>query len=361
MNSSTPVVTIHPYFQVHAGKLDAFKSLLAACIEQTRSEPRCLNYEFTAHDHEFFCREAYVGAEGALAHLANISALLGELLKVSDLARLEIHGPPEEIEKLKGPMEGLKPTWFTTTHGIERRLVATVLNALAKRELLDTRGGRVSEEAVSAFANGFRGRVIRPGDADYDEARKIWNATVDKRPGLIAQCSGVADVIAAVNFARENSLLVAVRGGGHNVGGRALCDGGIVIDLSRMRAVLVDPVNRTARAQGGATLGDVDRETHVHGLAVPAGVVSKTGIAGLTLGGGVGWLVRKHGLSCDNVVSFEVVTADGKLVIASATEHPDLFWALRGGGGNFGIVTSFEFRAHPVNIVLGGMVVHPRE
>jgi FAD/FMN-containing dehydrogenase len=361
MSQSTPVVSIHPYFKVHAGKLEAVKAVLAACVETTRKEPRCLNYEFTVNDQEIFCRESYVGAEGVLAHLGNITPLLGEVLKLADLTRLEIHGPPAEIEKLKGPMAAMKPTWFTTTLGVERLLVATVLGKLMNRALTNTKGAPVSEEAMAKFAAGFRGQLVRPGDADYDAARKIWNATVDKKPGLIARCSGVADVIAAVNFARENDLLVAVRGGGHNVGGRALCDGGIVIDLSRMKAVLVDPRNRTARVQGGATLGDVDRETHVHGLAVPAGVVSKTGIAGLTLGGGVGWLVRKHGLTCDNVISFEVVTAEGRLITASATENPDLFWALRGGGGNFGVVTSFEFRVHPVNIVLGGLVIHPRD
>ena len=156
-------------------------------------------------------------------------------------------------------------------------------------------------------------------------------------------------------------MLVAVRGGGHNVAGRALCDDGIVIDLSGMKAVFVDPATATVRVQGGATLGDVDRETHAYGLAVPAGVVSRTGIAGLTLGGGVGWLVRKYGLTCDNLLSFEVVTADGAVVTASAEENADLFWALRGGGGNFGIVTSFLYRAHPVSTVLGGLIVHPRD
>ena len=156
---------------------------------------------------------------------------------------------------------------------------------------------------------GLAGRMIRPTDADYDGARRIWNAAIDRHPGLIARCLGVADVIHAVKFASENDLLVAVRGGGHNVAGRALCDNGIVVDLSSMRGVLVDPKTRTVRVQGGATLGDLDRETHLHGLAVPVGVVSKTGVAGLTLGGGVGWLVRKHGLSCDNVISFELVTA----------------------------------------------------
>jgi FAD/FMN-containing dehydrogenase len=171
----------------------------------------------------------------------------------------------------------------------------------------------------------------------------------------------VADVVDAVDFARENELLVAVRGGGHNVGGRALCDDGMVIDLSRMKGIHVDAKNHTARVQAGATLGDVDRETHLYGLAVPTGVVSATGIAGLTLGGGVGWLVRKYGLTCDNVLSFDIVTAVGKLLTANAEDNGDLFWALRGGGGNFGVVTSFEYCLHPVSTVLGGMIVYPRD
>jgi FAD/FMN-containing dehydrogenase len=219
----------------------------------------------------------------------------------------------------------------------------------------------VSHDRIEGFRTVFRGEVIQSGDAGYETARKIWNASIDKRPGIIARCSGVADVVAAVNFARESELLVAVRGGGHNVAGRALCDDGIVIDLSGMKGIRVDARNHTARVQGGATLGDVDRETHVFGLAVPAGVVSKTGIAGLTLGGGVGWLVRKYGLTCDNVISFDIVTADGKARVASANENDDLFWALRGGGGNFGVVTSFEFRAHPVSTVLGGLIIYPRD
>lgn len=231
---------------------------------------------------------------------------------------------------------------------------------MTSHKLTNIKGATVRPDSIEAFRDGFWGEVIRPNDAAYETARKIWNASIDKHPGIIARATGVADVITAVNFARENNLLVAVRGGGHNVGGRALCDGGIVIDLSRMKGIHVDAKNRSARVQAGATLGDVDRETHVFGLAVPAGVVSKTGIAGLTLGGGVGWLVRKHGLTCDNVVSFELVSADGKPVVANATENADLFWALRGGGGNFGVVTSFEYRAHPVGTVLGGMVVHPR-
>ena len=231
---------------------------------------------------------------------------------------------------------------------------------MAGCELINAEGNVVSDDRVEAFRTGLRGEVIRPGDPAYDEARRIWNATIDKHPGIIARCSGVADVVDAVNFARENYLLVAVRGGGHNVGGRALCEGGMVIDLSRMKGIHVDAKNRTARVQAGATLGDVDRETHLYGLAVPAGVVSATGIAGLTLGGGVGWLVRKYGLTCDNLLSCDIVTAEGKLLTASAEDNGDLFWALRGGGGNFGVVTSFEYRLHPVSTVLGGMIVYPR-
>jgi len=206
----------------------------------------------------------------------------------------------------------------------------------------------------------FQGELLEPADGGYNEARQIWNASVNKRPALIARCTGLADVVAAVNFGRTNNLLTAVRGGGHNVGGRALCDDGLVIDLSRMRAVHADPANRTVRVQGGATLGDVDRETHVFGLAVPCGIVPKTGIAGLTLGGGVGWLLRKYGMSIDNLLSIQIVTADGRVLAANASENADLFWALRGGGGNFGVVTSFEFQAHPVHTVLGGLLLYPR-
>jgi FAD/FMN-containing dehydrogenase len=227
--------------------------------------------------------------------------------------------------------------------------------------LLSRGGGAIEAARIDEFAAGLAGRLIRPGDGDYDAARRIWNAAIDRRPGAIARCLGAADVAAAVRFARANDVLVAVRGGGHNVAGRALCDHGLVIDLSWMRGVLVDPASRTVRVQGGATLGDVDRETHLYGLAVPLGVVSKTGVAGLTLGGGVGWLVRQHGLSCDNVAAFELVTAEGELVTASAEVNPDLNWALRGGGGNFGVVTSFTFRAYPVSTVIGGLLVHPRD
>jgi FAD/FMN-containing dehydrogenase len=214
---------------------------------------------------------------------------------------------------------------------------------------------------ISSFRSVMHGQVFEPEDVGYNEARQIWNASVSKHPRVIARCSGAADVIAAVTFARANNLLTAIRGGGHNVGGRGLCDDGLVIDLSGMKSVFVDAATRRVRVQGGATLGDLDRETHVFGLAVPAGIVSKTGIGGLTLGGGVGWLIRKYGMSIDNLLSAHVVTADGKVLTASSSENDDLFWALRGGGGNFGVVLSFEFQAHPVAMVLGGLLLYPRE
>jgi FAD/FMN-containing dehydrogenase len=216
-------------------------------------------------------------------------------------------------------------------------------------------------ETVDTLKDDFAGELIVPGDAGYDSARRIWNASIDKHPGVIARCSGVADVVSSVKFARANNLMASIRGGGHNVAGRAVCDDGIVIDLSAMKGVVVDPQSRTVRVQGGATLADIDRETHAYGLAVPTGTVSQTGIAGLTLGGGVGWLVRKYGLTCDNLLSCEVVTAEGELVTASETTNPDLFWGLRGGGGNFGIVTSFLFRTHPVSTVLSGLILYPRD
>ena len=211
--------------------------------------------------------------------------------------------------------------------------------------------------ATAIDIEGFRGELITADHGTYDEARAVWNGTVDRRPRLIARCRGAADVAAAVRFARERDLDIAVRGGGHNVAGTAVCNDGVVVDLSGMRAVLVDPVGRTADVQGGALWGDVDRETQVHGLATTGGIVGHTGIGGLTLGGGIGWLMRKHGLAVDNVLAAEVVTADGSIVWASADEHPDLFWALRGGGGNFGVVTSFRFALHPVGpTVLAGPV-----
>jgi FAD/FMN-containing dehydrogenase len=205
----------------------------------------------------------------------------------------------------------------------------------------------------------FRGEIIRPGHHRYDEARRVWNGQVDRRPQVIARCTGTADVRAALTFARERELLTAVRGGGHNVAGNAVCDDGLVIDLSPLKGVRVDPVARTARAQPGVTWGLFDRETQVFGLATTGGLVSTTGIAGLTLGGGIGWLARKHGTACDNLLSADVVTADGSVVTASATENPELFWGLQGGGGNFGVVTSLEYRLHPVGPhVLAGPVFH---
>jgi FAD binding domain/Berberine and berberine like len=222
-------------------------------------------------------------------------------------------------------------------------------------------GAAVDKVTIEAFRRGFCGQVLLPGDTGYDSARRIWNASIDKHPGLIARCSEAADVVRAVKFSRANNLLVAVKSGGHNVAGRALCDDGIVIDLSATNRVSVDPELRVVRVQAGALLGDVDRETNPHGLVVPTGVVSKTGIAGLTLGGGTGWLARKYGLTCDNVVSCEVVTAEGDLVTANNEINADLFWGLRGGGGNFGIVTSFLYRAHPVSTVLGGVIAYTRD
>ena len=215
--------------------------------------------------------------------------------------------------------------------------------------------GRLSVEEAATSIGGFRGQLITADHGDYDTARTIWNGAIDRCPRLIARCSGSADVAAAIRFARDHDMEVAIRGGGHNVAGTAVCDDGIVIDLSSMRAVLVDPISRTARVQGGALWGDVDHETQVHGLATTGGIVSHTGVAGVALGGGLGWLMRKHGLTIDNLLAADIVTADGEYIRASEDEHPDLYWALRGGGGNFGVVTSFEFRLHPVGpIVLSG-------
>src|SRR5687768_17291719 len=216
-------------------------------------------------------------------------------------------------------------------------------------------------EIVDAFKATLRGALLCPGDHGYDDARRIWNAMIDRRPSYIVRCAGVADVIQAVNFARTHNLLIAVRGGGHNVAGNAVCDGGLMIDLSPMKSVRVDPVQRTARAEGGITWGEFDHETQAFGLATTGGVIPSTGIAGLTLGGGIGWLMGKHGLSCDNLLSVDIVTADGQLRHASASENADLFWGVRGGGGNFGVVTSFEYQLHAVGQILGGMVIHPLE
>jgi FAD/FMN-containing dehydrogenase len=212
-------------------------------------------------------------------------------------------------------------------------------------------------EALQAFKTSFKGAVLAPDDAAYEETRKVWNAMIDRRPGLIVRCTGTADVVQAVRFARQHGLLSSVRGGGHNIAGLAVCDGGLMIDMSLLRGVWVDPARRVAQAQAGCTLGDVDRETQLHGLAAVLGFVSATGIAGLTVGGGFGYLTRRHGWTCDNLLSMEVVTAAGQVLRVSDSEHADLFWALRGGGGNFGIVTSFEYRLHPVGPeILGGAI-----
>ena len=215
-------------------------------------------------------------------------------------------------------------------------------------------------EAIAKTAPSFTGELLQPADAGYEAARKVHNGLIDKRPALIARCRGMADVADAVALARELKLEVAVRGGGHNVAGRATVDGGLMIDLSPMKGIHVDAKTRTARAQGGVTWAEYNRETQLHGLATTGGVVSSTGIAGLTLGGGLGWLMGKHGLALDNLLSVDLVTAGGKVMRASADENPDLFWAVRGGGGNFGVVTSFEFRTHPVGpMITGGLVAHP--
>ena len=219
----------------------------------------------------------------------------------------------------------------------------------------------LEEAAVEGFKSSLRGEMLCPGDEGYDEARKVFNGMVDKKPAIIARCAGVADVINSVNFARTNVLLVSVRGGGHNIPGNSVCDGGMMIDMSRMRSVRVDPVGRTARAEPGVLWAELDHEGQAFGLATTGGTVSDTGIAGLTLGGGIGWLAGKHGLTCDNLLSADIVTADGQFLTASATENEDLFWGVRGGGGNFGVITSFEYQLHPVGQVLAGMVIHPFE
>ena len=220
----------------------------------------------------------------------------------------------------------------------------------------------LGSEAIQLFAERLRGPLITRDDDTYDTARQIWNGMVDKRPMLIARCAGTADVIASVNFARDHDLLVAIKGGGHNAAGHAVCAGGLMIDLSPMNSVRVDPDARTARAEPGVTLREFDHETQAFGLATPTGQVSMTGIAGLALGGGWGWLSRSHGLTIDNLRSVDIVTADGKLLHASEDENEDLFWGIRGGGGNFGVVTSFEFQLHEVGPeVLAGLIVHPFE
>ena len=221
--------------------------------------------------------------------------------------------------------------------------------------------GALSETVANALKPHFRGQLIQPGDAAYDQARAVYNGMIDKRPALIARCTDVADVIAAVNAARDSGMLLAVRGGAHNGAGLGTCDGGLVIDLSPMKGVFVDPKRNTIRVGGGCTWGDVDHATSPYGLATPSGFISTTGVGGLTLGGGIGYLSRAYGLTIDNLLGAEVVLADGRLVTASEDENADLFWALRGGGGNFGVVTAFEFKAHPVGTVYGGPMLWPMD
>lgn len=219
----------------------------------------------------------------------------------------------------------------------------------------------LNDSVIQKFSIQIRGKIILPKDPDYDDSRKVYNGMIHKHPGMIVKCVDVADVIYAVNFGRENNLLVAVRGGGHNGGGLGICDGGMVIDLSGIKYIKVNPENKTVRVGGGNTWGEVDHATHAFGLAVPAGIVSTTGVGGLTLGGGIGYLARKHGLTIDNLLEADMVLADGSFVTVNTKQNPDLFWAIRGGGGNFGIVTSFLFKAHDVDTVYGGPSLWPIE
>ncbi len=221
--------------------------------------------------------------------------------------------------------------------------------------------GTATIPAPHSLRENFKGEILVEGDAGYDKERKIWNGMIDRKPVVIAQCIETSDIQYAVKFAKENSLLISVRGGGHNVSGNAVCDSGIMIDLSLMRSVKVDTEKKWAITEMGATWGDFDKATQQHGLATTGGLITTTGVAGLTLGGGVGWLVRKHGLSCDNIIEADVVTADGNLVKASLQENPDLLWGIRGGGGNFGIVSSMKLQLHDVGMVLGGMILHTRD
>jgi FAD/FMN-containing dehydrogenase len=227
---------------------------------------------------------------------------------------------------------------------------------------LDGRELTLGQDEVEGLRGRLRGSLVSPVSPDYENVRQIWNAMIDRRPGLIVRCAGAADVLHAVRFARDHGLLTAVRGGGHNIAGSALCEGGLVIDLAPMRSVRIDPWGRTAEVEPGATLGDFDREAQAFGLATPLGINSTTGVAGLTLGGGFGWLSRRYGMTIDNLIGADVVTAAGELVRAGEQENPDLFWGIRGGGGNLGVVTSFRFRLHEVGPeVFAGLVVHPYE
>ena len=218
---------------------------------------------------------------------------------------------------------------------------------------------QVAQPDAERLQSVMRGPVMASPDPAYDQGRRVWNASIDRRPALIARCTGVSDVIASVRFAADQDLPLAVRGGGHSFAGFGTCDGGLLIDLTAMKGIRVDPTAQRAVAQGGVTWGELDHETAAFGLATTGGLVSTTGIAGLTLGGGIGWLMRKYGLACDNLVAADVVTADGQFLRASEGENAELFWALRGGGGNFGVVTALEYRLHPVATVLGGMLLYP--
>lgn len=229
------------------------------------------------------------------------------------------------------------------------------------QELTST-ANSLTNDAITELKGAFNGALLRPSEDGYDQARAVWNGMIDKCPALIARCTDATDVISAVRFARAHDLLVSVRGGGHNVAGNAVCAGGLMIDLSPMKGIEVDVANRTVRAEAGVLWRELDQVTQQHGLATTGGTVSHTGIAGLTLGGGLGWLMGKHGLACDNLLSVEIITADGNRLTASETENEDLFWAVRGGGGNFGIVTSFTYQLHPVGpTILGGMILYPME
>ncbi len=227
--------------------------------------------------------------------------------------------------------------------------------------VMNKSGLTIDESTVNAFIASLNGEVVRAGDSAYEKARTVWNGMIDKYPSMIVYCAVEQDVVHAVQFADSNDLLAAVRSGGHNVAGNSVCDNGVVIDLSRMKHIEVDAAARTVRVQAGLTLGELDAGTHPAGLATPLGIVSKTGLAGLTIGGGIGWLMRKYGLTCDNLLSARVVTADARVVIARAEENADLFWGIRGGGGNFGIVTEFTFALHPVKDVLGGSIFFPAD
>jgi hypothetical protein len=232
---------------------------------------------------------------------------------------------------------------------------------MSNHKLVSIRGNAVPESEIRKFHAGLHGELIGPNDPAYELTRRVRNRAIDRHPGLIVRCADTADVVRAVGFAGEHELLVAVRGGGHSYAGHSTCDDGIVIDLSPMKGIQVDPIKRSARADAGLTLGEYDRATQVYGLATPLGTVAETGISGLTLGGGLGWLMSKYGLSCDNVVGVELVTAEGRVVTANAEENPDLYWGVRGGSGNFGVVTSFQYRLYPVSRVVGGIVWYPVE